>query len=160
MTAHRTLNDALTAYRIGDPEGEFPIWDDGGARLSSGRWHEAGAPVIYASEHYSTAMLEKLVHYEGEMPSGQHFIEINIPSGTSYELVNPDLLEGWSAPDGEVARSYGRTWIMEGRTALLIMPSVVARMERNFVFNTGHADFKAITTGFETPIWWDERLFR
>jgi RES domain-containing protein len=160
MTAHRTLSDTLTAYRIGDPEGEFPIWDDGGARLSSGRWHEAGAPAIYASEHYSTAMLEKLVHYEGEMPSGQHYIEIMIPSGTSYEVVNPDTLEGWSAPDGEVARSYGRTWIMEDRSAILIVPSVVARMERNIVFNSKHADFKAITTGLETPIWWDERLFK
>ena len=102
MTTHRTLKDSLTAYRIGDPEGEFPIWDNGGARLSSGRWHEAGAPVIYASEHYSTAMLEKLVHYEGEIPSGQHFIEINVPSGTSYEVANPDLLDGWSAPDNGI----------------------------------------------------------
>ena len=160
MTTHRTLKDPLTAYRIGDPEGEFPIWDNSGARLSSGRWHEAGAPVIYASEHYSTAMLEKLVHYEGEIPPGQHFIEINVPSGTSYEVVNLDLLEGWNTPDGEAARSYGRTWIMEERSAILIVPSVVARIERNIVFNTKHTDFKAITTGFETPIWWDERLFK
>ena len=159
MTSVRTLDAPLTAYRIGDPNGEFPIWDDGGARLSSGRWHETGAAVIYASEHYSTAMLEKLVHYQGEVPPNQHFIEITIPSGTSYEVVNGDLIEGWSAPDCEAARRFGRGWFVEQRSAILIVPSVVARMERNVVFNTQHAEFRTIMTGLETPIWWDQRLF-
>lgn len=159
MTRDRRLDEPLLAYRIGDPKGEFPIWDDGGARLSSGRWHEAGAAVIYASEHYSTSMLEKLVHYQGEIPSGQHFIEIAIPADTSYEVVNSDLIEGWSAPDGEAARKFGRSWFAEKRSAILIVPSVVARMENNIVFNTQHDDFRWIKTGLETPIWWDERLF-
>lgn len=160
MSSHRRLDSALTAYRIGDPEGEFPIWDDGGARLASGRWHEAGATVIYAWKHYSTAMLEKLVHFEGEIPGGQHFMEISIPVGTSYEVVNPDLIEGWSAPDGEAARSFGRKWFHEERSAVLIVPSVVARMEQNIIFNTGHSEFVSVTTGLETPIWWNDRLFR
>ena len=159
MTPVRTLGSPLSAYRIGDPEGEFPIWDDGGARLSSGRWHEEGAAVIYASEHYSTAMLEKLVHYQGELPSGQHFVEITIPAGISYEVVNVDFIEGWWAADGEAARQFGRQWYLENRSAILIVPSVVARMERNVVFNTRHPDFGKIEAGLETPIWWDNRLF-
>ena len=159
MTAARRLDRPLTAFRIGDPKGEYPIWDDGGARKTSGRWHEAGSGVIYASEHYSTAMLEKLVHYEGEMPPNQHFIEIPIPGGVAYEVVNPDLIAGWSAPDGEAARTFGRGWYTENRSAILLVPSVVARMERNIVFNTGHEDFAKINTGLETPIWWDNRLF-
>jgi hypothetical protein len=32
-------------------------------------------------------------------------------------------------------------------------------MERNFIFNIGHLDFKAVEIGIETPVWWDERLF-
>ena len=160
MSAHRRLDSALTAYRIGDPDGEFPIWDDGGAHLTSGRWHEAGAAVIYASKHYSTAMLEKLVHFGGEIPGGQHFIEISIPAGTSYEVVNPDMIEGWSSPDGDAARLFGRHWFQEERSTILIVPSVVARMEQNIIFNTGHSGFAHITTGLEIPIWWDDRLFR
>lgn len=156
---HRTLSEPLTAFRIGDPAGDYPIWSDGGARISSGRWHEAGAQVIYASEHYSTAMLEKLVHFQGGMPSNQHFLEISVPSGTSYEVANVDLIENWSHPSGENARVFGRAWYTENRSCVLIVPSVVARMERNFVFNTRHADFGRIRTGLETPIWWDLRLF-
>src|SRR5690606_24465888 len=121
---------------------------------SAGRWHEAGAAVIYAAEHYSTAMLEKLVHHEGEMPPNQHFVGISIPEGTSYEVVNPDLVENWSAPDSATARSFGARWYGEGRAAILIVPSVVVRMERNIVFDTRHADFRRIGVGLETPIWW------
>ena len=118
MTAHRTLPESITAFRIGDPNGEYPIWSDGGARTCSGRWHETGASVIYASEHYSTAMLEKLVHYDGEMPPNQHFLEITIPAGTSYEVANVDLIPGWADPAGETARRFGRDWYREARSAV------------------------------------------
>jgi len=159
MTRERRLEDPISAYRIGDPNGEYKIWDAGGSRLTSGRWHEAGANVIYASVNYSTAMLEKLVHYSGELPPNQHFIEITIPAGVTYEVVNPDLIEGWSRPDGEPARKFGRQWFLEKRSVTLLVPSVVARMERNIIFNTLHDEFDRIKTGLETPVWWDERLF-
>lgn len=159
MTHIRRLDDPITAYRIGDPAGEHKIWDAGGARLTSGRWHDAGSAIIYASHNYSTAILEKLVHYSGEIPPNQHFIEITIPTGISYEVVNPDLIEGWSRPDGDAARKHGRSWFAEQRSAILLVPSVVARMEQNIVFNTTHEEFDRINIGLETPIWWDERLF-
>ncbi|MDA7965451.1 RES domain-containing protein [Ruegeria sp.] len=159
MTAVRALSKPLTAYRIGDPDGEYAIWDPGGARKNSGRWHEAGASLIYASEHYSTAMLEKLVHFSGDVPPNQHYIEITIPIGTSYEVVNPDLIPGWAEPGGEAARRFGRQWYAENRSAILIVPSVVARMERNVIFNATHDQFPNIEIGLEIPVWWDERLF-
>ena len=83
----RTLRETLRAYRIGDPAGRFPVWSAEGAKRTSGRWHEAGAEVIYASASYSTAMLEALVHWNGALPPNQHFIEVTIPKGTSYEVV-------------------------------------------------------------------------
>lgn len=159
MTHIRRITDPISAYRIGDPKGEYPIWDAGGARLTSGRWHEAGSNVIYASRNYSTAMLEKLVHYSGGMPPNQHFIEITIPTGVSYEVISGDLIDGWARPDGEPARSFGREWFLDKRSAIMIVPSVVARMEQNIVFNTNHDDFNLIKIGLETPIWWDARLF-
>lgn len=156
---HRVTPNSLNAYRIGDPLGDWPIWDAGGARRTSGRWHEAGSEVIYASEHYSTALLEKLVHYNGSLPPNQHYIEIKIPSQVSYEVVNTDAHSGWDSEDGEVARKFGAQWCREGRSAILIVPSMVARMESNYIFNASHPDFKLITTGLETPVHWDSRLF-
>ena len=157
--SHRVLDAPMTAWRIGDPEGEFPIWDDGGARRTEGRWHRSGSGVIYASLSYSTAMLEKLVHYSGVLPNGQHFIEITIPQGTSYEVFSEAHRPGWADRDGKVARAFGEDWLGATRSAVLIVPSVVARMERNIIFNTAHREFPKITTGLETPVWWDDRLF-
>ena len=159
MKPIRVLATPMTAYRIGDPDGEHSIWDDGGARKNSGRWHKAGSSVIYASEHYSTAMLEQLVHFSGDIPPNQHYIEIIIPAGTSYEVVNPDGIPGWADAAGETARIFGCAWYAEIRSAILIVPSIVARMERNVIFNTGHDQFRHIKTGLETPVWWDARLF-
>lgn len=155
----RTLPSARTAWRIGDPQGEFPIWDDGGARRTAGRWHEAGAGVIYASFSYSTAMLEKLVHYSGLLPPNQHFLGVVIPAGTTYEVFSEAHYPRWSDRGGETSRAFGMAWYEEGRSAILIVPSVVARMEQNAVFNTNHKDFASITPGLEAPVWWDDRLF-
>lgn len=149
----------MTAYRIGDPAGAFPIFSAKGASGIAGRWHDVGDRVIYASEHYSTAMLEKLVHWSGTIPPNQHFIEIIIPAGVSYEVLMADHLPDWHLPGGAAARRFGHDWYAERRSAILIVPSVVARIERNVVINADHADHKRISHGLETPIWWDERLF-
>ena len=69
-------------------------------------------------------------------------------------------MPGWDDAGGEAARRFGRTWYGEGRSALLFVPSVVARMERNIIINARHADFEGSTVGPETPVWWDRRLFR
>ncbi|MEO1329650.1 MAG: RES domain-containing protein [Pseudomonadota bacterium] len=75
-------------------------------------------------------------------------------------MVSPDALEGWARADGVVARRFGEAWYREARSALLVAPSVVARMEKTLVINTLHADFARIRPGLETPVWWDGRLFQ
>src|SRR5690606_22257013 len=85
----QTLDRTLTCYRIGDPEGAWPIFDATGSRVAPGRWNTARTPLIYASEHYATAMLEKLANGSGDLPPDQHYIEITIDAGVSYETFSP-----------------------------------------------------------------------
>src|SRR5947207_13253829 len=96
MSAQRT-DRVLTCYRIGDPNGAHPIYDAEGARLYPGRCNTHASPVIYTSEHYSTAMFEKLVHANLVMPANQHFIEITNPNGTSYEVCQTPTPPGWDS---------------------------------------------------------------
>ena len=131
-----------------------------GASRISGRWHEIGDRVIYASEHYSTAMLEKLVQWNGVLPTSQHWIDIAIPAGVKCEVVDADSLTGWELLDSKVAQAFGHRWYAERRSAILFVPSVVARMERNIVINAAHNDFPLLEPGKGKPVWWDERLFR
>ena len=159
MTTPRLLPKPLTAFRIGDPAGTYPIFSAEGARRIQGRWHDIGDRVIYASEHYSTAMLEKLVHWNGLLPPNQHAVEITVPAGVSYEVVTQDTVPGWDAPSGDAARSLGHDWYVSRRSAVLLVPSVVARPDRNIVLNADHAEFPRIEAGLETPVRWDSRLF-
>jgi len=154
------LDRILACYRIGDPNGEHPIYSSVGSKLFPGRWNDSDHPVIYTSEHYSTAMLKKLVHGSGRIPPNQHFVEITVPPGVSYEMVTKDILPGWEAEDCAAARAHGVKWQSEKRSAVLIVPSVVARMERNFIINDDHPDARRITASLHQPVWWDDRLFR
>lgn len=157
----QTLAQILKCYRIGDPAGAYPIFDATGSKLYPGRWNTPGSPMIYTSEHYSTAMLEKLVHGSGSLPPDQHYIEILLPPGLSYEVLNLPALPGWDAPDPcLVSKSYGEQWHRQKRSLLLLVPSVVARLERNILINPDHPEFSRITMPtLHTPVWWDARLF-
>jgi RES domain-containing protein len=149
----------LTCYRIGDPDGEFPIYDTEGSRLFPGRWNTAASPMIYTSEHYSTAMLEKLVHSNGIIPANQHYIQITIPNGTAYEVFQPEKHPGWDSRSENLCKEFGEKWYEEQRSALLIVPSIPARVDRNILINIDHPDADGITHALPEPIWWDDRLF-
>lgn len=158
MTKPRTLPNELVTYRIGDPKGEFPVYSGKGAEIHPGRWNATGQDLIYTSEHYSTALLEKLIRL-GELPAGQHYVEVAVPKGTSYEVVTDASLPGWYEFDAEKAKTFGARWFDEQRTAILLVPSLAARVDRNVLINPRHPDSKSIKPGLETPVPWDERLF-
>jgi RES domain-containing protein len=158
VTAQR-LDRVLTAFRIGDPDGAYPVFDATGSCLAPGRWNTESSPLIYTSEHYSTAMLEILANGAGRFPDNQHFIQITIPNGASYELLNPEHLPGWDANRVGVSQVYGEAWQISRRSLLLLVPSVVARMELNALINPQHAEFPRITHSLHQPVWWDRRLF-
>ena len=158
MTA-QTLDRVLVCYRIGDPKGAHPIFDATGSTLNPGRWNTSACPVLYTSEHYSTALLEKLVHGSGHMPPNQHYIEITIANGVSYEVLNTASLPDWALAAATPSKAYGDAWQRQKRSLLLIVPSVVARVDRNFLINPEHPQFKQVKPSLHRPIWWDDRLF-
>ena len=155
----QTTDRVLTCYRIGDPDGAFPIFDAEGARLYPGRWNTHSSPVIYTCEHYSTAMLEKLVHANLVLPANQHFIAITIPNGVSYEIFRAAAHPGWDSRNEDICKAFGQNWYDRRRSALLIVPSILARLERNVLINPAHPDSKNITHTMPEPVWWDERLY-
>ena len=146
------------AYRIGHWSGRHPVFSAVGATLFGGRWHTVGQRVIYASAHYSTALLEARM-YVVAPPSNQRFVEIRIPASTSYEVLDPDHLPGWDEPLSHAARAFGSLWLEERRSALLIVPSVVAPIDRNVLINPTHPDTQGFVVGVEQVVRWDSRLF-
>lgn len=147
------------AYRIGDPDGLYPVFSPEGARLNPGRWHTIGQEVIYASAYYSTALLEQRA-YLPNRPRGQCYVEITIAPDASWERLDAEDLPGWDQPDSETARTFGTLWIAEKRTAILVVPSAIAPIDNNVLLNPNHPDVGAcVSVGPEQEVRWDERLF-
>jgi RES domain-containing protein len=155
----RVTDRVLTAYRIGDPDGVHSIFDSEGARLYPGRWNTPACPIIYTAEHYSTAMLEKLVHANSVLPPNQHYIKITIPNGVCYEIFQTAAHPGWDGKDESLCKAFGLAWFEERRSAILLVPSIAARVERNILINPHHPDAPGITHDLPEPVWLDERLF-
>jgi len=153
------LDRTLACFRIGDPAGAYPIFDATGSTLAPGRWNTPASPVIYTSEHYSTALLEKLVRGSGRLPPNQHFVTVTLPRGLSYEVFSTPSLPGWDAMPPTVSRAFGERWCLERRSAVLLVPSAVARLDRNILINPAHPEFSTITASLHEPVFWDRRLF-
>ena len=158
MTA-QVLDRGLTSFRIGDPAGVHPIFDATGSTLAPGRWNTPGSPLIYSSEHYSTALLEKLVRGSGRLPPNQHYVEITIPRGLTYEVFAPPSLPGWDSMPPAVSRNFGEQWCAQRRSLILIAPSVVARLDNNILINPAHPEFRLVQASLHQPVFWDRRLF-
>ncbi|GLS21573.1 hypothetical protein GCM10007874_45900 [Labrys miyagiensis] len=158
MTA-QILDRILTCYRIGDPNGAYPVFDATGSTIAPGRWNTSRSPMIYTSEHYSTALLEKLLHGSGRMPLNQHCVTVTIPSGLSYEVFPVATLPGWDRPIAKSSKAYGEKWCREKRSLVAIVPSVVARRDMNFLVNPAHAEFKHVSASLHEPVYWDSRLY-
>lgn len=150
---------AWQAWRIAD--GRFDPFSALGALLVGGRWNSPGRGVIYASRSFAGAMLECLAHAGiGRVPARHVVIEISIAGDIAVERQDEDSLPaGWDHRDLRVARSVGDAWLRDRRSAVLLVPSVVARKESNALLNPMHRDFARITAGQPEPVVWDARLF-
>lgn len=63
-------------------------------------------------------------------------IEIDITATASVEQqADKSLPAGWVHADLRMARPFGDAWIRKRRTAVLVVPSVVARQEGNALIN-------------------------
>jgi RES domain-containing protein len=153
------LDRTLSCFRIGDPDGAYRIFDATGSTIAPGRWNTPGSPIIYTSQHYSTALLEKLVHGSGRLPPNQHYIKVTIPQGLSYEVFSPPSLPGWDMIPASVSKAFGETWCIERRSAILLVPSIVARPDTNVLINPAHPEFSLLRASLHQPVYWDRRLF-
>lgn len=149
----------MQIVRIAD--GRHPVWDGTGALLVGGRFNSSGRAVIYGALTFAGAMLEVLVHARiGKVPRHHVFATAQVPDHLPVERADPGMLPvGWDTSDLTIARAYGDRWISEARSAVLLVPSVVARGEWNAMVNPAHPDAGRIMVGEPQAVVWDARLF-
>ena len=126
-----------------------------------GRWNSPGRPVIYGALSFAGAMLEILVHSNTcRVPATQRCVEVEVPDEVPVESLDVAALPpGWDAPASPEARRLGDQWLDEARSAVLLVPSVVARLEWNALVNPRHPAAGLLRPGEPQPVIWDRRLF-
>lgn len=117
-----------------------PLSGEGAARSGS-RWNSRGVRIGYTSTSRPLAVLEMLVHVTREsIPQDIVLIPIDVPASLIAELETPP--ENWNAlPWSGPGRNAGDQWVLEKKSAALLVPSVVLPAERNLLINPLHPDF-------------------
>lgn len=132
-------------------------FDGRGGLFVDGRWHNAGQPIVYASQSPGTAVLEALVHV-GDL---QALLASYVLIGADFpdELIEeaPGIPSDWNAiPFPESTQVYGDKWLEGNESAAIRLPSAVVP-DTNVLLNPAHPGFSKLVVE-DTPVKWNPRL--
>jgi RES domain-containing protein len=148
----------MQAWRIAHRA--FPIMDGGGSARHPGRWNGPNQRAIYCGGSFAITLLERLCYAAlGRVPNTDVCVEIDVPDAL-VEHFEPAADPRWERPRSAVAKAFGARWFASRRSAALVVPSAVARRDRNVVINPEHPDFTRVTWSAPEAIFWDHRLFQ
>jgi RES domain-containing protein len=152
----------MQVWRISKAKYVATAYNGEGARLESGRWHQAGHRVVYTSSSAALAALEILVHTASDLLPRTSYVAIpaNLPEDLAVlRLTVADLPAGWqTTPAPPTLRALGMQWLQAGQTAVLGVPSVIVPFEWNYLLNPLHPDFARIQIGSAQAYRFDPRL--
>jgi RES domain-containing protein len=151
---------ALVGWRIVKQKHVRGAFSGEGARVFGGRWNPAGIPMVYCSEHLSLAALETLVHIAPvTMRDKFRAFQVRFDESLMSAIPEKKLPRGWDAqPPTGASAQVGADWIKSGKSAVLALPSVLIRLERSFVLNPAHPDFRKIEIKDMGTLMLDPRL--
>lgn len=137
-------------------------FDGEGAYRYGGRWSSPGVRLSYTSEHQSLAMLEYFVHLDKDDPPADLVLAVaEVSEAVTRETVNiGELPANWrdGAAPPELTR-FGDEFASAGKSSVLMVPSVLAPHENNWLINPLHAEFKQIVVRDLEPLTYDTRMF-
>lgn len=140
---------------------EYESLDGRGGLAASARWHTRGAEILYCAPNPATAVLEVLVHLGVADPAvfGRHqFLKIEIPDEVSRQQVDEAQLPADWSRQVRITRAWGDRWLAEGKTAVLIVRSVLVPETYNVLINPRHVEAARIERIAVFPYPLDVRL--
>jgi RES domain-containing protein len=134
----------LIAFRIGSLR--YSLLDGSGAAASDdARWNSRGRRIIYAAEHYATALVEKMAQMNAQrLPATLVYARIELPLN-SLERIELSAVPGWDTDDKSASQAFGDRWYDENRSLALLVPSLAAPgLEWNVLINQQHPEFPEV----------------
>lgn len=138
-------------------------FDGEGTRRTGSRWVPKGLRAVYTSATLSLAALELFVHTDTDLvPVRLRAIGADIPDDFTMDERQPsDLPANWrEVPAPESLQEIGQSWIAGRRTAIVAVPSVIIPIERNYIINPAHPDFRRIRVVHQEAFSFDPRMWK
>lgn len=138
-------------------------FDGEGAYRYGGRWSSPGVRVVYAAEHLSLAMIEYFVHIDmNDPPRDLVVVAADVPDEVPRSAVPlRELPRDWrNTPPPASLSSWGDDFIRHGKDLILMVPSVLAPAEYNWMINPQHPAFSRLQIHQPEPFAYDSRFFR
>jgi RES domain-containing protein len=153
---------SITAWRIVKSKHTSTAFSGEGARREGGRWNSVGIPVVYLAESVSLAVLEMLVHLEGdELLKHYRVIPASFPRSLVKELDPKELSANWKKNPAPIStQRLGDQWIASRASVVLKVPSIIVARESNYLLNPHHPQFKRVHIGRPESFRFDQRLKR
>lgn len=150
----------VEAWRIVKTRHSATAFDGEGARLYGGRWNSIGVPMVYTAATISLAMMEMLVHLDQSAASlGYSLIRVEIDADLISQLDTAQLPTHWTEPSAaNQLKAIGDSWVAEGSSVVLKVPSAVVPQESCYLINPIHPDFRKLKIHRPQPTWFDPRL--
>lgn len=127
-----------------------------------GRWVPEGYRVLHASDSRALAFCECMANLGfSPLPHKLALMQIHIPAAVKVKTVQmKELSRNWTQPSSIECRRIGEAWLIEGKFAVLKVPSAVIQQEFNYVMDITHPDFQKIKFARPKPFNLDTRILQ
>lgn len=97
-----------------------------------------------------------------QIPQAIVYVQVDIPDEVRLDVLEVSALPArwFEFPAPPECQHAGDLWASRGKTVGLIVPSAVARIEKNLLLNPAHPDFSRLTIGSSEEMGIDRRLRR
>jgi RES domain-containing protein len=136
----------VVGWRIVKEKHAATAFSGEGARIFEGRWNSADVRMVYCSENLALAALEILAHTSPvTMRDKFRAFRVSWDDAIMVVVDLKNLPKAWSAqPPTAASKKIGDEWIKSGQSAVLALPSVLVPLEKTFLLNPKHPDFRKI----------------
>ena len=152
----------MTIYRLTKAKYQETAFSGLGAMRSAGRWHQAGVPVVYASDTPAGALLEVIAHTEASslLSHAYALFTLSIKRKRHLLMLEPAV---WPADWRALAwpastQRIGTRWYQDQDSVVLQVPSAIVPQQHNYLINPQHPHFEELQISLPTPFEIDPRL--
>ncbi len=151
----------VTAYRMCQKMRAPEAFSGEGSKKKGMRWNNKDIAAVYVAEHLSLAALEIIVNFPRKALGVPFvFFKVEIPESVKIANVGHLPMDWRDFPYRTSTQDIGSQWVIEGRTAVLEVPSAVIPEERNYIINPHHSDFRKIVISSAKDFRFDNRLYQ